>query len=419
MSKFIVNGGVSLRGEINVCGAKNGILPVLAAALLSEETCVIRNVPRLSDVDKMVAILKSLGAECVWESEHELRICAKNADSGRLDAGLVAGLRGSVLLMGPLLARFHDLKMPEPGGDIIGKRPLDTHYFAFAKMGAAVEEREDKTVRIRAPKGLVAALIILPEFSVTATENALMAAALTPGKTVVKLAAAEPHVEDLCAMLQKMGAKVKGAGTHTLEIEGAAKLGGCDHAIIPDALEVGTFAVAAAATKGEVLIKNAVPEHLDAVLNLMNEIGIPYRLEKNSLQILPAKRLRPFRLQTLPYPGFPTDLQAPFAVLATQAEGMSLIHDPMYEGRLGYIPWLVKMGANAIVCDPHRAVISGPTRLHGYEIKALDIRAGATLLIAGLIAKGETVLYDAEILDRGYERLYERLTALGASIRRE
>jgi UDP-N-acetylglucosamine 1-carboxyvinyltransferase len=419
MSKFIVNGGVSLRGEIGVCGAKNGILPVLAATLLTEETCVIRNVPRLSDVDKMVAILKSLGADCVWEGEHELRICAKNADSARLDAGLVAGLRGSVLLMGPLLARFHDLKMPEPGGDIIGKRPLDTHYFAFAKMGAAAEEREDKTVRIRAPKGLVAALIILPEFSVTATENALMAAAFTPGKTIIKLAAAEPHVEDLCAMLQKMGAKVKGAGTHTLEIEGAAKLRGCDHAIIPDALEVGTFAVAAAATKGEVLIKNAVPEHLDAVLNLMNEIGIPYRLEKNSLLILPAKQLRPFRLQTLPYPGFPTDLQAPFAVLATQAEGMSLIHDPMYEGRLGYIPWLVKMGANAIVCDPHRAVISGPTRLHGYEIKALDIRAGATLLIAGLIAKGETVLYDAEILDRGYERLYERLTALGASIRRE
>ena len=306
--------------------------------------------------------------------------------------------------------------MPEPGGDIIGKRPLDTHFAAFEAMGAKVEQGIGA---VRISGTIHGAEIVLPEFSVTATENAVMAAALVPSRTVIKLAAAEPHVQNLCRMLAAMGAAIEGIGTHTLAIIGNKKLRGVDHTIISDMLDAGTFLVAIAATGGEAVVRNVAPEHMDIVLKTAREIGIETEFKNGNLLIRSASRLKPFRLQALPYPGFATDLQAPFAVLATQANGMSMIHDPMYEGRLGYIPWLVKMGANAVVCDPHRVVISGPTPLHGYEIKALDIRSGATMIIAGLAAEGETVVHDAEILGRGYERLAERLAGIGADIRSE
>ncbi len=416
MSKFIINGGNKLNGEIEVFGSKNEVLPVLCASLLTAEPVVIRNVPRISDVDKMLAILRSLGATADWTGDHEVRLCARDVNIGHLDAKLVAGMRGSVLLMGPLLARFGSVTLPEPGGDIIGKRPLDDHFNVFEKMGAQVKI-SDATVSISG--ALHGASDILPVFSVTATENALMAAALVPEKTTIKIAAAEPHVQKLCAMLVAMGATIEGAGTHTITITGAKTLRGTDHTVSSDMLEVGTFLVAVAATGGATTLSGVEINDLDAVLNLVHAIGIETTFDNGKLHIAATKAIKPFRLQTLPYPGFATDLQAPFSVLATQANGMSMIHDPMYEGRLAHIPWLVKMGANAVVCDPHRVVISGPTPLHGYEIKALDIRAGATMVIAGLIAKGETVVHDAEILDRGYERLAERLNALGADIRRE
>jgi UDP-N-acetylglucosamine 1-carboxyvinyltransferase len=416
MGKFIINGGNRLSGEIEVFGSKNHVLPAIAATLLTAEPCTLRNVPHISDVDQLLEIIRSLGAEVSWAGERELNICAKHVDIGHLDAKLVARLRGSVLLMGPLLARFGSVTLPEPGGDIIGKRPLDDHFNAFLKMGAKVEQ---SATTVSVSGALHGATDILPVFSVTATENALLAAALIPEKTVIKLAAAEPHVQGLCEMLVRMGAKIEGIGTHTLTVVGNKILRGADHAIIPDAIEFGTFLVAIAATKGDAVIKNVVPEYLDMILSVVGGIGIETKFTNGNLRVKPAARLKSFRLQNLPYPGFPADLQAPFSVLATQAEGMSLIQDPMFEGRLGHIPWLVKMGANAVVCDPHRVVISGPTPLHGYEIKALDIRAGATFVIAGLIAKGETVVNDAEILDRGYERLAERLSALGADIRRE
>lgn len=416
MSKFVINGGNSLQGEVNICGSKNEVLPVICACLLTVEPVVIRNVPRISDVEKLIAIVKSLGAEAAWTDDHELRICAAKVDIGHLDAKLVAGMRGSVLLMGPLLARFGSVTLPEPGGDIIGKRPLDDHFQAFEKMGASVQVGTDTVFVTGALHG---ADDILPVFSVTATENAVMAAALVPGKTTIKLAAAEPHVQKLCRMLVKMGADIDGIGTHTLTIEGKRALRGCDHTVSPDMLEVGTFIVAVAATKGDAVLNGVELDDLDIVLNLVRAIGIKVSFADGKLRVRSGGEIKPFRLQTLPYPGFATDLQAPFSVLATQAEGMSMIHDPMYEGRLAHIPWLVKMGANAVVCDPHRVVISGPTPLHGYEIKALDIRSGATMVIAGLAAKGESVVHDAEILDRGYEKLAERLTALGADIRRE
>jgi UDP-N-acetylglucosamine 1-carboxyvinyltransferase len=416
MSKFIIQGGNKLGGEVAIGGSKNEVLPALCACLLTAEPVAIKNVPRISDVDKLLVILRSLGAEADWSGEHEIRVCARNVNIGKLDSKLVAAFRGSVLLMGPLLARFGSVTLPEPGGDIIGKRPLDDHFMAFEKMKASVVHGSG-TVSISG--ALHGSDDLLPVFSVTATENAIMAAALVPETTVIKLAAAEPHVQKLCRMLVSMGATIDGIGTHTITIVGARALRGCEHVISPDMIEAGTFLVAVAATKGDAVLVGVEMDDLDIVLNLIHSIGIETSLDGGKLRVSSGKNLRSFSLQTLPYPGMATDLQAPFAVLATQAEGMSLIQDPMYEGRLAHIPWLVKMGANAVICDPHRVVISGPTPLHGYEIKALDIRSGATMVIAGLVAEGETIVHDAEILDRGYEKLAERLTALGADIRRE
>jgi UDP-N-acetylglucosamine 1-carboxyvinyltransferase len=416
MSKFIIHGGNKLKGEVAINGSKNEVLPVLCACLLTAEPVSIKNVPRISDVDKLLAILRSLGVSADWSGEHEIRVCAREVSVGKLDDELVAAFRGSVLLMGPLLARVGRVALPEPGGDIIGNRPLDTHFAVFEKMGARVERRSDEVLITGTIHG---AQIVLNELSVTATENAVMAAALIPEKTTIKLAAAEPHVRKLCQMLGAMGATIEGAGTHTITVNGASTLRGCEHSVSSDMIEVGTLIVAVAATGGEAALMNVEIDDLDMVLNLVHSIGIKTSFADGKLRVTAGRSVKPFLLQTLPYPGFATDLQAPFSVLATQADGMSMIHDPMYEGRLAHIPWLVKMGANAVVCDPHRVVISGPTTLHGYEIKALDIRSGATMVIAGLVARGETIVHDAEILDRGYERLAERLTALGADIRRE
>jgi UDP-N-acetylglucosamine 1-carboxyvinyltransferase len=278
-----------------------------------------------------------------------------------------------------------------------------------------VVDRGDGTYRLTA-NGLTGATIILPEFSVTATENALMAAVTARGTTVIKLAAAEPHVENLCEFLNGAGAKISGLGTHTLTIEGVGKLHGVRHRIIPDQIEAGTLAVLGAVTKGTLNVRGVVPEHLDIILLTLRRIGVNFELKGDTIVLRSPGQMKSFRLQTMPYPGFPTDLQAPFGVLATQCAGTSLIHDPMYEGRLGYVNELLKMGANATICDPHRVVITGPTPLYGREIRGLDLRAGATLVIAGLIAAGETELHNAAVIDRGYDRLDERLRAVGADV---
>jgi UDP-N-acetylglucosamine enolpyruvyl transferase len=334
--KFVIKGGKPLAGEVVINGMKNATTPILAATLLTEEPCIIDNIPRITDVEKMLEILKSLGSQIKWLDEHKARICNKDVSLASLNKAAVGAMRSSILLLGPILARFSEVTFPEPGGCIIGNRPIDTHLYALGKLGTNIS-RANGYWRLEA-KRLKGTRIILPEFSVTATENTLMAASLAQGKTVIRLAAAEPHVQDLCHFLQKMGAKIKG--------------------------------------------------------------------------------LKAFKLQTMPYPGFPTDLQAPFGVLATQCTGSTLIQDPLFEGRMGYIQELVKMGANAIVADPHRVVITGPTPLYGREIRSFDLRAGATLIIAGLVAQGETTINEAEVVDRGYERIDEKLTALGASIKR-
>lgn len=417
MSNLIIKGGKKLRGIIEVSGMKNAATPIIASTLLTDDECILENVPRLTDVMRLLQILQSLGARVVWKDDHTVSICAKGVSLKTLDQKLVKAMRSSVLLLGPMLVRFKEIELPEPGGCIIGNRPLGTHFYALEKLGAKVEVKSDSYC-LSAPE-LSGAVIILPEFSVTATENALLASSLAKGETIIKLAAIEPHVMDLIAFLNKMGADIKEIGTHTLRIKGQKRLFGARHKIIPDQIEVGTFAVAAAVTHGEVEIKNIVPDHLDIILLTLQKIGVKFELDKKSLLIKPSTNLQAFKLQAMPYPGFPTDLQAPFGVLATQCRGTSLIHDPLYEGRLGYINELQKMGANAVICDPHRVLVTGPTPLYGQEIKSLDLRAGATMVIAGLVAEGETSLSGAEILDRGYESLDERLRGLGAEIERE
>jgi len=416
MSKFIIEGGYPLAGEFEVGGMKNAATPILAACLLTQEECTINNLPEIEDVNKLLEILKSLGAE-IERKPHSIKINTKNASLISLDKKAVQAMRSSILLLGPLLSRFHEVRTPQPGGCIIGNRPIDAHLSALGKLGAIITKVENDYC-FKADK-LKGTEIILPEFSVTATENAIMAACLALGKTTIKLAASEPHVQDLCNFLNKMGAKISGQGTHTIIIEGVDQLSGCEHTLIPDQIEIGTIAVAAAATKGKVKIKNIIPEQLDIILVKLKEIGVNFELGSNYLNILKTISLKPFKLQAMPYPGFPTDLQAPFSILATQANGTSLIHDPLYEGRMSYVQELIKMGANAVVCDPHRVLINGPTPLFGQEIKSYDLRAGATLIIAGLIAKGVTEISQAEVVDRGYEKIDEKLLAIGARIKRE
>lgn len=414
--KFVIEGGYPLKGEVEIMGMKNAATPIIAATLLTSEPCLLKNIPKISDVETMVEILKSLGSEIDYLDEHSIRISNQNISLHRLDKDAVCKMRSSILFMGPLLARFGQVELPEPGGCIIGNRPIDTHLYALEQLGAKIE-RKNGFYGMRADS-LKGALIILPEFSVTATENAVMAAVLANGRTIIKLAAAEPHVQDLCNFLNRMGAKIQGIGTHTLIIDGVKELQGIEYTIIPDQIEIGTFAVATAVSRGEVKIKNIIPEHLEIILLKLKQIGVKFEVGDNYLKIFPSTNLKAFRLQTMPYPGFPTDLQAPFGVLATQCQGTSLIQDPLFEGRMNYVQELIKMGANAIIADPHRVIITGPTPLYGQEIKSFDLRAGATLIIAGLIAHGQTIISQAEVVDRGYERIEERLSGLGARIKR-
>jgi len=416
MGSLLIEGGHTLYGQINIPGAKNAVTPILAACLLTRQPVEIKNVPQISDVDKMLSLLKGLGV-VVERQGSTVSLQAREVTAQSLDRKLVKSMRSSVLMFGPLLARLGEVALPEPGGCIIGNRPLGAHLVGLQQLGAEVSQHND--AYLLQAKKLHGAHVVLPEFSVTATENIIMAAVLADGVTVIDLAAAEPHVQDLCDFLIKLGAKISGVGTHHLIIEGVVELGGASHTVIPDPVEAGTWAVLGAVGRGEISLRPVRSDHLAIVLFKLKEMGVDYSLVGDVLTVRASRQLKPFsKLQALPYPGFPTDLQAPFTVLATQASGSSLIHDPLYEGRMNHIAELVKMGANALIADPHRVIINGPTPLYGREIRSLDLRAGATLLIAGLIAEGETLLNDVEVLDRGYEKLDERLAALGAKLSR-
>ena len=427
--KFIIRGGKPLEGEIEVKGAKNAATPILAATLLTDEPCELKNLPEIEDVLRMIELLKSAGAEIEWIGPGHLRICCKNVDISKTNLNLISKMRSSILILGPAMARFDYFKFPHPGGCQIGSRIIDPHILALADLGIETTSARDFYESRR--QSLKGAEIVMDEFSVTGTENALMAAVLAEGRTVIKCAASDFYVQDLAHFLNKMGARISGIGSHTLVVDGVKKLSGADYAIMPDPIEMGTFISLLAATKSRGTIKNFVPEFLEIELLKFKEANVNLSIREpeeskggwgykaGNLEVLPTTNLKAVKkIHNMPHPGFTADLIQPFAVLMTQAEGTSMVHDWMYEGRLKYIDELVKMGANAVVCDPHRALITGPTPLYGTNISSFDLRTGATLIIAGLVAQGETVINNAYQVDRGYERIDQRLQQLGADIKR-
>ena len=415
--KFLIQGGVPLSGEVEIYGYKNAAGAVLSAVLLSEESSTIDNLPLCSDVLDQIEILKQMGAEIEWLGERKIKINPEKINPEKIPADLFEKMRVSVLLIGPLLARFKKFNVPHPGGDKIGLRPIETHLEALKNFGVKVEQREG-FYHFEKPTNLTGKKIVLKEFSVTATENLMMLTALTFGETKIEIAAAEPQVQDLGKFLKEMGGSIRGVGTHTIEIEGREKLGGANFSICPDPLEAGTFLIALAITGGEGKIKNINPDHLTMFLEKMREIGVNFEIVDNEILVKPSKEFKPTKIQVLPYPGFPTDLQPHISVLLTQAKGKSLIHDPLYENRFQHLYELRKMGADIEITDPHRALIFGKTDLIGNKVNSNDIRSGAALILAGLIAKEKTLIENISQIERGYEKIDEKLRKLGAKIER-
>lgn len=415
MSKLIIEGPTRLEGTIRVAGSKNHVLPMLAAMLLTTEDVMLHNIPSISDVEVMIEILEEFGVR-VERTRSGLICNAENASPKEIPDSLTRKLRASILVMGPAIARFGEVSIGHPGGDIIGSRSVDSHLNGFRSMGIKVDSSDDGIVMKGKPK---ASKVILDEVSVTATENLILASVLTKGVTEIRMAAAEPHVVALCEFLNSLGAKIEGIGSHTIVVEGVSKLSGGEGSIVPDSLEAGTFAIATAASSGDVLIEDFIASDNDALLNTFSRMGVNYKFyDNNSLAIKPSKNLRATRIRTDIFPGFSSDLQAPMAVLCTQARGTSEIFETMYEGRLQYLFELQRMGAHVNVRDTHVGLIEGPTNLHGSELISYDIRAGATILIAAIIAHGKTTIDRIEHIDRGYEHFDGRLRSLGAKISR-
>ena len=424
MPKFIVEGGHPLSGTIRPAGNKNAALPMLAATLLTDEEVILDNVPAIKDVRTLIELITHLGAETEWIGPNSVRVQARDVEVSDLDAEMAARIRASILLAGPMLARAGRMVLPPPGGDVIGRRRVDTHFLALSRLGAVVEADHGYTLRT---DGLRGADLFLDEPSVTATENAVMAASMAKGHTRIRNAAAEPHVQDLCRMLQGMGACVSGVGTNVLEFQGVDRLHGGRFRISSDHIEVGSFIGLAAVTAGEILIEEAEPEHLDSTLLAFERMGIRCEVRGRDL-FVPANQDRLVRtdlgghipkIDDGPWPAFPADLTSIALVVATQCRGTILIHEKMFESRMFFADKVISMGARIVLCDPHRAVVVGPSRLHAAVVESPDIRAGMALLIAALGAEGESHLFNIAQIERGYERIDERLRALGARIIRE
>lgn len=413
--KFLIQGGIPLRGEVKISGYKNSAGAILSAVLLSKKSSVIDNVPSVTDALDQIEILKQMGAKTEWLNSQKIKIDPLEINPEKIPLQLFEKMRVSILLVGPLLARFKKFKIPHPGGDKIGLRPIFTHLEALKDFGVKIEEKEG-FYHFERPKNLKGKKIVLKEFSVTATEIIMMLAVLAEGKTTIELAAAEPQIQDLGNFLKKMGGDIKGLGTHTIAIKGKKSLNGAEFKICPDLLEAGTFLIAFALTKGQGKIKNVNPEHLTMFLEKMKEIGVNFETSNSEILIKPSKEFKAAKIQVLPYPGFPTDLQPQSSVILTQAKGKSLIHEPLYENRFQYLQELRKLGADIEITDPHRALIFGKTKLTGNKLNALDIRSGAALILAGLIAKGRTVIQNVSQIERGYEKFEEKLKKLGAKI---
>jgi UDP-N-acetylglucosamine 1-carboxyvinyltransferase len=421
---FLIRGGAKLEGEIKVSGSKNAALPVLAATVLAAGPVRLRRLPDIRDVSNVIEILEGIGAKKEYSGD-VLDIDSSGINSCELSPVLVRKLRGSVLLAGAMVARFGKVRMPYPGGDAIGARSIDIHLDALKTLGASVTENDDHFLTITAPNGLRGAKIVLEEMSVTATENAMLAASFADGPTIIKLAAAEPHVQDLARFLKKLGVRIFGAGTNTIIIRPSGKKPHTrkpvSHTIIPDTDEAISFAILAAATRSDIRITGVEPEYMEDGLNVMRKMGVNLEVDRDVLRVRkPTEIYRAIKkIQSGLYPKLMSDQIPPFAVLATQAHGTSLIHEWMYEGRLSnYINELAKMGANVMILDPHRAIVIGPTPLRGHEVKTIDIRTGITTIIAALVAEGESILHEAFHVDRGYANIEKRLNALGADIER-
>ena len=410
--QLVIQGGRPLRGRLAASGSKNAALYALVAALLTPEPVTLHNVPEIADIAGMGRILRALGAEFTVEGT-DVSIDASGVAETTAPAEHAVALRASFLVMGPLLARFGEAACPPPGGDVIGVRPLDVHLAGFRALGADVR-REGQHFVARAPR-LEGARIFLDYPSVLGTVNVLFAAALAEGTTTIVNAAAEPEVAMAAAMLNAMGARIGGHGSNTVTVEGVAALGGVDFTVIPDRIEAGTYLLAGVATGGDVAIDGAVPEHLDSLLTKLVEAGAAVEVADGAVRARREGPLRAVQLQAVPYPGFPTDLHAPMAAALTQAEGVSIIHERVFENRLLYIGELRSMGAR-ITAGGQSVIIEGPTPLVGSAVRALDVRAAAAVVIAGLAAEDETVVRDLVHLDRGYPRIEERLAALGAEV---
>jgi len=426
VEKFIIEGGVPLSGTITPAGNKNGVLPILAACLLTDDEVVLRNVPRISDVEAMMMLLAGIGARVEWRGSREVLVNSSTVHTTEVDRGLCERIRASFLLAGPLLARFGGARMPPPGGDGIGRRRLDPHLDAFRTLGAVVDAKREDIILTAPPLGLSPCDFLMDEPSVMATENALMAAALTRGPTVIRNAASEPHVQDLARMLVSMGAPIDGIGSNVMTVHGQPSLHGCTHDIAPDHIEIGSLMALAGVTGGELTIRDTVPADLRMIRMVFERLGLRSELHGSDVIVPGHQRLvirndageHTPKVEDGPWPAFPADLTSIALALATQADGSVLIHEKMFENRLFFTDKLVMMGAAITICDPHRAIINGPRQLRGGRVESPDIRAGMAMLIAALCADGVTEIGNIRQIDRGYERIDERLRELGARITR-
>jgi UDP-N-acetylglucosamine 1-carboxyvinyltransferase len=413
MYKIVIKGGRRLRGEVCVSGAKNAALPILASSLLASGQSTYRNVPGLGDVVTMRKLLGQLGAKV--KGDGTTVVDTSHVNQFEAPYELVKTMRASALVLGPLVGRYGEARVSLPGGCAIGARPIDQHLKGLAALGARIE-LEHGLVSARARR-LRGATIVFDVVTVTGTENLMMAAALARGTTTLENAACEPEVEELARVLNKMGAHIRGAGTSLITIEGVDELHPVDHAIIPDRIEAGTLMVAAAITRGNVLIRDCMPEHLDAVIAKLRSAGVEVTLEEGGVRVVSKGDFKPADIATRPHPGFPTDMQAQFMVLMSRAKGQSVLSENIFENRFMHVPELLRMGAD-IVIDGHLAVVRGPVKLKGAKVMATDLRASACLVLAGLVAEGTTEVLRVYHLDRGYDHLERKLRAIGADIRR-
>ncbi|HOU45856.1 MAG TPA: UDP-N-acetylglucosamine 1-carboxyvinyltransferase [Candidatus Pacearchaeota archaeon] len=415
--KFQINGPSKISGEIDVRGAKNVAFPAIIASILTEDDCVIDNLPLIEDVFRIIEILESMGARIDWISKRKIKINTKNIDPEKLNQKLVKKIRGSIYLFGALLARFKKASLPFPGGCVIGARPISTHLNALKQLG--VEIKEDFDIFHLSSDQVKGGNVVLNEFSVSATVNTLIFASLIPGETIIKIADQDYQTLEMIKILNRMGIKAKLYPRNIIKITGAKKLRGFKYKLIPDPIEAGTFILMCAITKGNLLVKGVEFDYLELLLKRLKDFGLDWqRKGKNAIQVVPWDSMEIDKVQALIAPGIGTDILPLIGVLSTQLPGLTLLHDPLFEGRLKYLEELNKMGANIIFSDPHRAIISGPTPLYGVEIKSPDLRGGASLIAAGVVAKGQTTISNIYEIDRGYEKIDERLRKIGVDIQR-